>query len=221
MNDLIDHKLKKMDHNVKYRKVPMEERDIDKMVQQVTNHQSKKPTKNWMKITLPMPAVAVIALLCFQVTSQPSQSEVHKASPLSERSLVTELKAQQSVTSTSSPGQSVQTLSGTTWTDHKQSPTMIRQTYVMFQNEMYVQTGNRVEKSELHEVIGTVKPGNASEQQPQQAFFPKTDIYSIEGMDSSEKIAIHSRRSTGIGTSSISQKGFFVFEKQQPLPAAQ
>lgn len=210
-----------MDHNVKYRKVPMKERDIDEMVQRVTNHQSKKQMKNWMKITFPMPAVAVIALLCFQVTNDPSQSEVQKASPFPERSLVTELKAQQSVASTSSYGQSVQPLSGAKWTDRKQSPTMIRQTYVMFENEMYVQTGNRVEESELHQVIGTVKPGNASEQQPQQAFFPETDIYSIEGIDSSEKIAIHSRRSTGIGTSSISQQGFFVFKKQQPLPAAQ
>ncbi|MFD2923282.1 hypothetical protein [Halobacillus naozhouensis] len=221
MNDLLDYKLKKMDHNVKYRKVPMKEQDIDEMVQQVTNHQSKKPLKNWIKLTFPMPAVAVIALLCFQVTNQPAESEVHKAAPLSERSLVTELKAQQSLASTSSQDQTVQPLSGTKWTDRKQGPTMIRQTYVMFEEEMYVQTGNRVEKSKLHQVIGTVKPGNASEQHAKQAFFPETDIYSIEGNDSSEKIAIHSRRSTGIGTSSISQQGFFIFKKQQPLPAAQ
>ncbi|UOR10407.1 hypothetical protein [Halobacillus amylolyticus] len=220
MNDLLDRRLKKMDHNVKYQKVPMRERDIESMIHQVTHHPAKRPAKKWMKLTFPMPAVAVIAFLCFQVSNQPSESTTHKSVPLSERSLVTEHKAQQT-SGSSTNVQSIQQTSSMDIAEQKQSSTMVRQTYVMFEDDMFAQTGNRVTETELSKVIGTVKTSTALEQQRNNAFFPEADIYSIKGMDASEKIAIHSRRSTGIGSSSISQQGYFIFEKKEPLPAAQ
>ncbi|UOQ91712.1 hypothetical protein MUO14_14290 [Halobacillus shinanisalinarum] len=220
MNDLLDHRLKKMDHNMKYQKVPMRKPDIENMVHQVTHQPTKRPVKKWMKFTFPMPAVAAIAFLCFQVTNQPSETAMHKAVPLSERSLVTEHKAQQPIESSTNV-QSIQQTSGTEISEQKQRSTMVRQTYVMFDDHMFVQTGKRVTETELSKVIGTVKTSTAQEQQRNNAFFPEADIYSIKGADASNKIAIQSRRSTGIGSSSISQQGYFIFEKKEPLPAAQ
>lgn len=212
MNDLLDHKLKKMDHKVKYKKVPFHEERMQKAVFQ---GKPKTAHRSWLRKTAPVPLVALIALFCFYVSDTPSRTSIYTAAMLPEKSTVTELKTYQ---------QKAELQSGTvveksSLTSRQQSSTMVRETYVIHNEHHYIQTGKRVEETELGEVVGTVK-GNLSSDTP-TSFFPETKIHSIKGESEKEVIAIQSRRSTGIGSTFISKQGYFVFEKKHRLPSAQ
>lgn len=95
--------------------------------------------------------------------------------------------------------------------------TMIRETYVIHNDQQFVQTGKTVQTEQLGEVLGTIQV----ERMMNEILLQETEIYSIKGEDDEDRIAIESRRNTGIGSTSISKKGYFVFERKEPLPQAQ
>ncbi|MCP3031842.1 hypothetical protein LF817_10850 [Halobacillus sp. A1] len=211
MNELMDRRLKKMNHNVKYQQVPMDEYEMDKLLNQATN-QAPKNSKVWKKSALPMPAAAVLIFMIFQV--QPSHSSQYDTTSLSQRPVHTEMKGQQLIEN----DEAQHTIEQASAQSEQQTYTMVRHTYIIFNDEMFVQTGETIEKSKLVETIGTVKPETSAELQRRQSITSKENIYSVEGMDENEVIAIKSRRSTGHETT---KKDYYIFQKQDSLPIAQ
>lgn len=216
MNELMDRRLKKMNHNVKYQKVPMDEQEVNKLVNKVTK-QTSKPTKNWARAALPVPAVAVLAFVFFQLNYQPPYSSANDISLLSQRSINTEMKSQQLIENE----EAQDSIEQASEQGERESSTIVRQTYIIHNDNMFVQTGKRVEKSDLKESLGSVKPENSLDQQRGNSVNSEERIYSIQGVDEQRLVAIKSRRSTGIGSSSISQQGYFIFEREDSLPIAQ
>lgn len=211
MNDLLDHKLKKLDHQIKYNYVSFDEEKMKKAVL-ASQKANNKRSRSWVLRTAPIPLVAVLSLICFQLAFPSSSTETHLASLSPVKSNVTEMKtsiyAEPKMLSTKASDQTTLT---------KGKSTMVRETYVLHNNSEFVQTGRTVDPSQLNEVIGTVKIDRLAN----EPLLQETKIYSIKGENTEEFIAIQSRRNTGIGSTSISKQGYFVFEHRKPLPAAQ
>ncbi|MFC7322117.1 hypothetical protein [Halobacillus campisalis] len=211
MNELMDHRLKKMNHNLKYQQVPMDEFEMDKLLNQATN-QPPRNSKIWRKAALPMPAAAVLIFMIFQV--QPSHSSQYDTASLSQRPVHTEMKGQQLI-----ENDNVQdTIEQASAQSEQQTYTMVRHTYIIYNDEMFVQTDESIDRSRLVETIGTVKPEASAELQRGQSITSNEKIYSVSGMDEEEVIAIKSRRSTGHGPT---KKDYYIFQKQESLPIAQ
>ncbi|UOQ44435.1 hypothetical protein MUN89_00085 [Halobacillus salinarum] len=221
MNDLLDRRLKKMNHDVKYNKVAFEEKDIQKIVQKA-KQRPHRFRKSWMVRTLPIPAAAVLLFLCFQVMQSPSD-QMHTASFLPEKQLADKEKMTQTFDQSNIHQlKGEQSLQGAQAGD--QTSTMVRQTYVIHEGARYVQTGQLVDSSRLDEVIGTVQDSTAQTAPSMNhapMLFPKAKIYSVKGKKDSEAIAIQSRHNSGVGSSSVSQQGYFLFEKEAELKKAQ
>ncbi|TGB01905.1 hypothetical protein [Halobacillus salinus] len=204
MNDLLDRKLKKLDHNIKYDHVPFD-KDKTKMAVLEAPKTSRKQSYSWLFKAMPVPLLAALVIVCFQFDFSPSSSETHMAAQSPIKSNVTEMKtsiyAEPEMLSNNTEGKATMT---------KSQSTMVRETYVFHNDQEYIQTGRTVNQPELHEVIGTVK----IEQVANEPLLEETKIYSIKGEDTDEHIAIQSRRNTGIGSTSISKQGYFVFEKR-------
>ncbi|WP_431801760.1 hypothetical protein [Halobacillus andaensis] len=215
MNELMDRRLKKMDHKVKYSKVPMDEHEASALIVRVRNHYNK-PARKWPKFIIPVPTVAVIAFMFFQINYQPTNSSQQEITLLSQRPVNTEMKSHQTIQS----DEAQQTIEQASSQEENQSSTMVRHTYVIHNEEMYVQTEERVEESELEEPIGSVKPDVPAEQSG-ASIASQEKIYSVKGTDSSEFVAIKSRRSKGMGSNSVSEQAYYLFEKEESLPMAQ
>ncbi|MCP3029314.1 hypothetical protein [Halobacillus sp. A5] len=216
MNELMDRRLKKMDHKVKYNKVPRDEHEASALIVKVRNHYNK-PAKKWPRYIIPVPTVAVLAFIFFQINDQPSSSSQHEISLLSQRSVNTEMKSQQ-VVHNDEAQQSIEQASDR---DDNSSSTMIRHTYVIYNDNMYVQTDDRVEEDDLEEPIGSVEPDSPAEQQSRKSITSEEKIYSVKGSEAEDLVAIKSRRSKGIGSSSVSEQGYYLFKKEDALPMAQ
>ncbi|KHE70066.1 hypothetical protein [Halobacillus sp. BBL2006] len=214
MNDLLDHKLKKLDKESKHKKVPFQKEHTYRAVLLGTLKQSHR--QRWrMSLIIPLPLIALVAFFSMQFTDTHSRTPIYTASMQPEKSILAgsktfdfhrELFVEKSLTST------------------EKSATMFTETYVIHDGKKYIQTGKRVDPESLNKVIGRVKNKDAPEKKTFSkgaTFFPETEIYSIKGRKESEMIAIQSTRSTGIGSSSISTPGYFVFKKKEALPTAQ
>ncbi|WP_173917822.1 hypothetical protein [Halobacillus sp. Marseille-Q1614] len=213
MNELMDHRLKKMNHQVKYEKVPMGEHEVHKMIHQVKN-QPATPRTSWAKTALPFPAMAILAVIAFQFYNQPSDTETFDVTLNSQRSADMEMKDLQ--TQNIESAEKIELVSGNT----KDTSTIVRQTYIIHNDEFYVQTGRQVQPDELDKPVGTATP-KPSESQKFIPFTQHETIYAVKGEDEQHIVAIKSWQSTGIGSGNISQQGYFVFEKEEALPIAQ
>ncbi|MFG6150483.1 hypothetical protein [Halobacillus sp. B23F22_1] len=216
MNELMDRRLKKMNHNIKYNKVPMDQHDASALIVKVRNH-THPSSLRWIKYIFPVPAVAVVAFMFFQINYQPSNSSEQEISFLSQRSMNTEMKSQQFITN----DEAQKNIEQASNTEDTQSSTMVRHTYIIYDDNMYVQTNEQVDESDLEKPIGHVKPETPAEQQRGASVTSEEKIYSVKGTDHHDQIAIKSRRSTGIGSTAVSQHGYFIFEKEEALPMAQ
>ncbi|GGF33873.1 hypothetical protein GCM10010954_36160 [Halobacillus andaensis] len=216
MNELMDRRLKKMNHKVKYNKVPMDQHDASALIVKVRNH-THQPSRKWIKYIFPVPAVAVVAFMFLQINYQPSNSSEQEISFLTQRSLNTEMKSQQFIIN----DEAQQNIEQASNTENSQSSTMVRHTYIIYNDNMYVQTDEQVDESALEEPIGHVKPETPAEQQRGASVTSEEKIFSVKGTDPNDLIAIKSRRNKGIGSTAVSQHGYFIFEKEEALPMAQ
>ncbi len=220
MNDLLDRRLKKMNHNVKYKRVSFKEKDIQRMVRR-TKQKSARSSKSWMKLALPIPIVTLLAAMVLLYFNTPSRTPMYTAATLEDKQVTTSLKSvpifdKSDINQTKAFDRGAST--------EAETSTIIQETYVIHNGERYVQTGQVVKASQLDQVIGTVTENQSKVQKPANTppnLFPKAKIYSIEGKEASKYIAIQSRHNIGIGTSSVSKQGIFIFEKQKQLAKSQ
>ncbi|WP_082235620.1 hypothetical protein [Halobacillus massiliensis] len=214
MNELMDHRLKKMNHDVKYKKVPMGEHETHKIIHHVKNRPVRNyRTTHWKK-TLPLSTVAAAAVIAFQFYSYPSNTETQEATLASQRSANIELKEQQMVTAEEQ--ESIELLSG----NKDEASPIVRKTYVIHKDSLYVQTERQVQPQLLDKSIGTAVPQESSNQR--QSSLPQQEkIYAVKGEEEQEAVAIKSWRYVGTGASRINQKGYFIFEREESLPLAQ
>ncbi|MGI8316443.1 hypothetical protein [Halobacillus mangrovi] len=214
MNDLLAHKLKKIDKKVKQDKVSFDKEHTHKAV---IARMHKPNGSNQLRVSLmiSLPAIALVTFFCLQILDTHSGTPIHTASMHPEKTMAFVAK-----TAAFHDG----TLDKKSFTSTEASSTMIRETYVIHNNEHFVQTGELVNPEELNEILGLVKNEDSAEElalrRNSSSFFPEAKIYSIKGRDKNEMIAIQSTRSTGIGSSSISNQGYFVFKKRN-IKAAQ
>ncbi|MBA2176715.1 hypothetical protein H0266_17640 [Halobacillus locisalis] len=211
MNDLLDRKLKKLDRQLKYDEVPFDEEHMKKAVLRAPKARPST-TPSWIRRTAPLPLIAALTFFCIQFVTNPADHAIYTANMLPSKSSVTELKTQTNANLLSFD----QKKADITSPSPKQS-TMIRETYVIHNDHQFVQTGKTVQTEELGEVLGTIQIKRMMDETLRQ----ETEIYSIKGEDDEDRIAIESRRNTGIGSTSISKQGYFVFERKEPLPQAQ
>ncbi|MGR9047727.1 hypothetical protein ACQ4XT_03690 [Halobacillus faecis] len=208
MSDLIDRKLKKMDQNVKYDQVPFDERHMKKMVLKSSQKKKQKQSHVGMK-TLLIPTATILLFTGWQLSQ--SQQPPETAGLLMTKDTIPELK-----TAAVDPPPTF--VKADNFQKHKTSM-MVRETYVIHEDEQFFQTAKRVPPNELGEVIGTINHKNPGEEadalESVTAFLPETKIYRIKGEENENRIAIRSWRSTGIGSVTASTQGYFVFEKIQ------
>ncbi|MYL51320.1 hypothetical protein GLV98_17680 [Halobacillus litoralis] len=208
MSDLIDRKLKKLDQNVKYDQVPFDERHMKKMVLQSSKKKPPKQPHVGMK-TLLIPTATILLFTGWQLSQ--NQQPPHTASLLMTKDAIPELKTA-----------AVEPPSTFVKADNSQkqkTSMMVRETYVIHEDEQFFQTAKRVTPKELGEVIGTINHKNPGEEsdalESVTAFLPETKIYRIKGEEDENRIAIRSWRSTGLGSATASTQGYFIFEKVQ------
>ncbi|GEN55137.1 hypothetical protein [Halobacillus faecis] len=208
MSDLIDRKLKKMDQNVKYDQVPFDERHMKKMVMK-SSHIKKQKKSHAGRKSLLIPTATLLLFTGWQLSQNHQSPET--AGLLMTKDTVPELKT----AAVEPPSTFVKADNSQ---KHKTSM-MVRETYVIHEDEQFFQTAKRVSPKELGEVIGTINhktPGEDSDAlESVTAFLPETKIYRIKGDDDENRIAIRSWRSTGLGAATASTQGYFVFEKVQ------
>lgn len=211
MSDLIDRKLKKINKEVKYDEVPFDQRHMHKSIIQSLRRKPKKQS-TWIKRSSPVSLT--IILLITGLYFSPTEPNIETAGLMTERSPAPELK-----TATSEPGTSLVKQASP---HHTNTSMMVRETYVIHEKKQYVQTGKRVTTEELGEVIGIVEHQASVENnqslESMARFLPETKIHKIKGEETKDKIAIQSWRSTGIGSTSVSKQGYFVFEKSSAMP---
>ncbi|MYL72847.1 hypothetical protein GLW00_18610 [Halobacillus litoralis] len=207
MSDLIDRKLKKMDQSVKYDQVPFDKRHMKKMVLKSSKKKPKKQPHGGAK-TLLIPTATILLFTGWQLSQdqQPPQT----AGLLMTKDTIPELKT----AAVKAPSTFIKADNSQ---KHKTSM-MVRETYVIHEDEQFFQTAKRVTPEELGEVIGSINHKNPGEESDAldsvTAFLPETKIYRIRGEEEG-RIAIRSWRSTGIGSVTASTQGYFVFEKVQ------
>ncbi|SFK38061.1 hypothetical protein SAMN04487936_112108 [Halobacillus dabanensis] len=208
MSDLIDRKLKKVNKDVKYDEVPFDQRHMHKSILQSLRRKPKKKAI-WIKKSSPLPIAAILLFSGLHFSQTEPNTET--AGLMTERIPAPELK-----TATVQPGTSS---AKQTSTHHTNTSMMVRETYVIHEKKHFIQTGKRVTTEELGEVIGTVEhqPSNESLESVAR-FLPETKIYKIKGEETKDRIAVQSWRSNGIGSTSVSRQGYFVFEKSPAMP---
>ncbi|WLR48242.1 hypothetical protein LC065_03025 [Halobacillus litoralis] len=208
MSDLIDRKLKKMDQNVKYDQVPFDERHMKKMVLKSSQKKKQKQSHVGMK-TLLIPTATILLFTGWQLSQ--NQQPPETAGLLMTKDTTPELK-----TAAGDPPSTF--VKADNFQKHKTSM-IVRETYVIHEDEQFFQTAKRVTPKELGEVIGTINHKNPGEKsdalESVTAFLPETKIYRIKGEENENRIVIRSWRSTGIGSVTASTQGYFVFEKIQ------
>lgn len=207
MSDLIDRKLKKMNKEIKFDEVPFDQRHMHKSILQSLRRKPKKQS-TWIKKSSPIPAAVILLIITGLHLSQ-AEPNTETAGLMTERIPTPELKTATSETTPSFAKQASP--------HHANTSKMVRETYVIHEDEQFIQTGKRVTSEELGEVIGTVEQKLPDENTQSLAsvahFLPETKIYKIKGNEAKDRIAIQSWRSTGIGTTAVSKQGYFVFEK--------
>ncbi|MCA0972566.1 hypothetical protein LCM20_18365 [Halobacillus litoralis] len=206
MNDLLDRKLKKLDHNIKYDQVTFNEARTKKAVLNAPKSETTPPS--WFKKAAPLPLIAVAIILCFQLLQAPPSTDTHMASLSPEKNVTSDMKTPVFSEAKFLSGEGIQSTS----TQPVKRSTMVRETYVLHNNHEFVQTGQTVQESQLKDVVGTAEIEPLSH----DSYTHETKIYSIEGENPEKVIAIQSRRNTGIGSTSISKQGYFVFEMKTP-----
>ncbi|QAS52511.1 hypothetical protein [Halobacillus litoralis] len=218
MSDIMDRKLKKMNQDVKYCQVPFDRRHMQRSVLHSLKRKRIRKVSRLKKIA-PLPIFMTLLFTGLHLFSPASPPASEQASLLPEKSTAAELKSVTHASKAShTNGQSAVPPSNNT-------SMMVRETYVIHEDEQFVQTGNRIPKEQLGEVVGTIEHKPPTENQNKlesvTAFLPKTKIYKIKGSEGENSIAIQSWRSTGVGSTSISKQGYFIFEKSRPMKNAQ
>ena len=84
MNDLLDRRLKKIDHNVKYTKVAFDELNTKKFVK-LAIYTSQPKKRTLLLCTLPLPVLAFSAVLFFQIFDTPSSTSIQTGSMVSDK----------------------------------------------------------------------------------------------------------------------------------------
>ncbi|WP_281659398.1 hypothetical protein [Halobacillus sp. Cin3] len=201
MNDLTDRKLKKMNHRVKYDHVPFDERYMKKNVIHTMNHGKTRHKSSFlMKKKLWVPAFVTAA--AFTVTWNTNGPSTEEAGSMAYQSTPSHVK----VPAPAAGADIAHT-----------SSTMVRETYIIYEDEEFHQTNTLVSKEQLGEVVGVIghqSPGEEAEPLTQvNNFQPEAKIYTIKGENQTDKVAVQSWRNTGIGSPTVSTQGYFVFEK--------